>query len=278
MSFFVFILSATILCCWVLAMGILQLWHAAQREDDHDWGKAIQDYPASLILVIYVFCVVWFVGGLTALHTWLVARNVTTYEHFRHRYGASGNPYDKGILGNFVDVLFSKIPARFGPLWEKQIAEDASGRRSNPSQHDVPECVVDARIELGDRSVGDNRLSDPTYETKPTDNQTAAASSVSSNGRESFAMPSRDRFIVNGALQHRSDCINAETGRDRTALKEESDHGHIASEVGERSVSDDCSDSETSVSERTDDGLDESAKRAIMRLQSPRPTTSREGT
>lgn len=134
-SFYIFIVSATTLCVWVLVTSIIQLWHAAENKEDGNWGKAIGRYPASLILAIFVFGMVWFVGGLTVLHTWLVARNVTTYEHFRHRYDSTGNPYDKGIFGNFLDVLGSKIPAKFGPLGEKQMAEGNYGYRDSGMIH-----------------------------------------------------------------------------------------------------------------------------------------------
>lgn len=37
-----------------------------------------------------------FVGGLSGFHIFLTSRNQTTYEHFRHRYGAAqGNPYNR---------------------------------------------------------------------------------------------------------------------------------------------------------------------------------------
>lgn len=34
----------------------------------------------------------------------------TAYENFRQRYADSQNPYDKGIVSNFKDVLFGPVP------------------------------------------------------------------------------------------------------------------------------------------------------------------------
>lgn len=44
------------------------------------------DHWAAIVCAVYTFLGFWFVGGLTALHGYLVSTNQTTYEHFRHRY------------------------------------------------------------------------------------------------------------------------------------------------------------------------------------------------
>jgi hypothetical protein len=91
---------------------------------DEQAGTAIGQYPASLVLILYCFGMVWFVGGLSCFHLWLMGRNVTTYEHFRHRYSNTGNPYSLGMWKNFGQVLCTNVPPRWEPLWEKQRAED----------------------------------------------------------------------------------------------------------------------------------------------------------
>ena len=108
----------------------MQLWHAA-GDRGGNWGSAIGHYPASLVLIIYCFAMMWFVGGLSFFHAWLVARNVTTYEHFRHRYSNTGNPYSVGIFGNIAEVMCTKTPPRWTPLWDKQRAEDSAGLDEN---------------------------------------------------------------------------------------------------------------------------------------------------
>jgi DHHC palmitoyltransferase len=122
-TFFLFVTSTALLCCLVVATCVVQLWHFAKKED-HDWGSAIGRYPASLVLILYCFGMVWFVGGLSCFHVWLMGRNVTTYEHFRHRYSNTGNPYSLGMWKNFSQVLCTKVPPRWDPLWEKQRVED----------------------------------------------------------------------------------------------------------------------------------------------------------
>ena len=47
-------------------------------------------------------------GGLSALHIYFSSRNMTTYEHFRHR--DSANPYNLGPLRNCGEVFCTRIP------------------------------------------------------------------------------------------------------------------------------------------------------------------------
>ncbi|KAL0337862.1 UNVERIFIED_CONTAM: putative protein S-acyltransferase 4 [Sesamum calycinum] len=39
-----------------------------------------------------------------------LANALTTYENFRYRYDKKENPYNKGVIKNFQEVFFSKIP------------------------------------------------------------------------------------------------------------------------------------------------------------------------
>lgn len=163
-TFLFFIISATTLCCWVLATCIVQLWKAAE-ERNGNWGASIGAYPASLVLIIYVFVAVWFVGGLSFFHMWLVGKNMTTYEHFRHRYSGTGNPYSKGFLNNCVEVWWGRVPPRWTPLWEKQKAEYAMGtlEREAPT-HSVGNSVITSRDGVDSRqSVHSVATSMPTY-------------------------------------------------------------------------------------------------------------------
>ncbi len=49
-----------------------------------------------------------FVGGLSGLHIYFTSRNMTTYEHFRHR--DSANPYNRGLLRNWAEVFCMRVP------------------------------------------------------------------------------------------------------------------------------------------------------------------------
>ena len=63
----------------------------AARDAGWSFGAAVGHHPAALVCAVYTFLGFWFVGGLTVFHSYLVATNQTTYEHFRHRYsGAAG--------------------------------------------------------------------------------------------------------------------------------------------------------------------------------------------
>lgn len=49
-------------------------------EDITLW-KAMIKTPASIVLIVYTFISVWFVGGLTAFHLYLISTNqvITTF-------------------------------------------------------------------------------------------------------------------------------------------------------------------------------------------------------
>lgn len=79
-------------------------------EDITLW-KAMIKTPASIVLIVYTFISVWFVGGLTAFHLYLISTNQTTYENFRYRYDRRANPYNKGFVLNFGEIFCTSIPA-----------------------------------------------------------------------------------------------------------------------------------------------------------------------
>lgn len=118
--------------------------------------------PASIVLIIYTFISVWFVGGLTVFHLYLIGTNQvllgslnltpsfsysksqtyphalvlyhvdglpisgigvqplltfessvclqSTYENFRYRYDQRVNPFNKGVLHNFLEIFCTSIP------------------------------------------------------------------------------------------------------------------------------------------------------------------------
>lgn len=69
-----FVFSTTLLCiyvfgfCWVYIKRIMVL-------DDTTIWKAMIKTPASIVLIAYTFISVWFVGGLTAFHLYLISTN-----------------------------------------------------------------------------------------------------------------------------------------------------------------------------------------------------------
>lgn len=102
--FFMFISTSTILCLYVFVFSCINL---SQKDF---WDGISHDYVSDF-LIIYCFIAVWFVGGLTAFHFYLICTNQTTYENFRYQYDKKGNPYNKGSLRNIGETLCSSIPA-----------------------------------------------------------------------------------------------------------------------------------------------------------------------
>ncbi|KAF9669527.1 hypothetical protein SADUNF_Sadunf14G0116800 [Salix dunnii] len=70
----------------------------------------LKNCPETLALVSFSFPTIFFLGGLTILHVFLLARNQTGYENFRQSYMGSQNPFDKGMPSNIREVLFEPLP------------------------------------------------------------------------------------------------------------------------------------------------------------------------
>ncbi|CAN1752517.1 Probable protein S-acyltransferase 4 [Linum perenne] len=73
--------------------------------------KAMTHDLLSDFLIVYCFIVVWFVGGLTIFHSYLICTNQSTYENFRYRYDKKENPYNRGIAKNILETFCTKIPS-----------------------------------------------------------------------------------------------------------------------------------------------------------------------
>ncbi|XP_061359769.1 probable protein S-acyltransferase 7 [Gastrolobium bilobum] len=107
--FFMFVFSTTLLCIYVFAFCWVYVRRIMDSEETTIW-KALIKTPASIVLIIYTFISMWFVGGLTSFHLYLISTNQTTYENFRYRYDRRDNPYNKGVLNNFKEIFCTSIP------------------------------------------------------------------------------------------------------------------------------------------------------------------------
>ncbi|CAL5192973.1 unnamed protein product [Lathyrus oleraceus] len=106
--FFMFVFSTTLLCVYVFAFSWIYIRRIMASGETTIW-KAMIKTPASIVLIIYTFISMWFVGGLTAFHLYLISTNQTTYENFRYRYDRRANPYNKGVLNNFKEIFCISI-------------------------------------------------------------------------------------------------------------------------------------------------------------------------
>ncbi|PWZ31230.1 hypothetical protein Zm00014a_004397 [Zea mays] len=109
--FFLFIATSTFLCIFVFIFSWLSVYSQMEENGGSIW-KALRKEAYSFALIIYTSIVVWFVGGLTVFHLYLIGTNqvTTTYENFRYHYDKKDNPYRKSIAANFAEVFFTKIP------------------------------------------------------------------------------------------------------------------------------------------------------------------------
>ncbi|XP_074275188.1 putative protein S-acyltransferase 7 [Silene latifolia] len=106
--FFMFVSTTTILGIYIFAFCWVYITRIKNAEDISIW-KAMVKTPASMVLIIYTFIGLWFVGGLTAFHLYLISTNQTTYENFRYRYDRRANPYNKGLVENFKEIFWISI-------------------------------------------------------------------------------------------------------------------------------------------------------------------------
>ncbi|GAB4843997.1 hypothetical protein Ancab_013961 [Ancistrocladus abbreviatus] len=117
--FYMFISTASILCLYVHVFS----WVALARRGNNILKAMTQDVLSDF-LIVYCFIAIGFVGGLTIFHFYLICTNQTTYENFRHRYDRKENPYNKGVLCNIKETLFSKIPPSLNNFRATVLTED----------------------------------------------------------------------------------------------------------------------------------------------------------
>ncbi|ONK72050.1 uncharacterized protein A4U43_C04F15170 [Asparagus officinalis] len=106
--FYMFVFSTTLLCIYVFSFCWVYIKKIMDADQTTIW-RAMTKTPASIVLIIYSFIAVWFVGGLSVFHLYLMSTNQTTYENFRYRYDRSSNPYNRGVFENFKEVFFTSI-------------------------------------------------------------------------------------------------------------------------------------------------------------------------
>lgn len=145
--FFLFISFATSLCIYVFTLSLLNILGTIREVKSI--GGAMSKEILSVVLIIYCFLAVWFVGGLTVFHLYLIITNQTTYEKFRYKYDRKENPHNQGILRNFKDLFFSKVPPSLNDF-RSRVPEDSV--QAGSCIMDVDECICPT--ENSDREMG----------------------------------------------------------------------------------------------------------------------------
>ncbi|KAH6828654.1 DHHC-type zinc finger family protein [Perilla frutescens var. hirtella] len=155
--FYMFVTTSTILCLFVFVVS----WINIVRAKGH-LLQAMSHDALSVFLIIYCFIAVWFVGGLTVFHFYLISTNQTTYENFRYRYDKKENPYNKGLIKNFQEIFFSRIPPSmldFRAFVQEEIMS------TEPSNDDAVEDTTSSKekidIEMGQNFGEENSISLP---------------------------------------------------------------------------------------------------------------------
>jgi len=127
----------------------------SDAEDLSIW-RAMLKTPASIALIIYCFLCVWFVGGLSVFHFYLMSTNQTTYENFRYRYDRRANPYHRGILNNILEIFCSSIPHSKNNFRARVTVEQGMQQSRSPSRvfmsPNMGKPVGD--LEMGRKPVG----------------------------------------------------------------------------------------------------------------------------
>ncbi|XP_073149911.1 probable protein S-acyltransferase 4 [Henckelia pumila] len=127
--FYMFISTSTILCIYVFVVS----WINIVRPKRNIFTSMSRDI-LSVVLIVYCFIAVWFVGGLSVFHFYLISTNQTTYENFRYRYDKKENPYNKGMIKNLKEVFFSKIPPSINDF--RAFVRDEESVVVEPTDHD----------------------------------------------------------------------------------------------------------------------------------------------
>ncbi|MQM19097.1 hypothetical protein Taro_052098 [Colocasia esculenta] len=148
--FFLFISSSTFLCMYIFIFSWLNI--VGQKDHYGSIWRSMSGEVLSLILIVYTFIAVWFVGGLTVFHSYLICTNQTTYENFRYRYDKKENPYNKGILRNLRDLFFSRIPLSLNNFRSWVLEESVEVLPFSPSMGiDIISPLEKIDIEMGNK-------------------------------------------------------------------------------------------------------------------------------
>nr|AQX44144.1 hypothetical protein [Apostasia odorata] len=116
------IFSALVFFIYMLSFS---WWKIGKMMSEKEWGgfQLVVNMPETFALALISFTAIGFLGGLAIFHVYLIILNQTARENFKQRYAESPNPYDKGLLSNIKEALFTRLPpskVNFRAVVEKQ--------------------------------------------------------------------------------------------------------------------------------------------------------------
>lgn len=152
--FFLFVSSTALLCVFIFSISALYL--KLLMDDSGTILKAIKESPVSVALMTYCFIALWFVGGLTGFHLYLICTNQTTYENFRYKGDNRVSVYNRGCITNFLQLFCSRVePSKIN--FRGYVQEEASKPpTSNIQETDINISDGDTRIKVeDDLDIGD---------------------------------------------------------------------------------------------------------------------------
>ncbi|XP_010448541.1 PREDICTED: protein S-acyltransferase 8 [Camelina sativa] len=188
--FFMFVSSSTLLCIYVFSMSAFYIKILMDNQHGTVW-RAMKASPWSVALMIYCFIALWFVGGLTAFHLYLISTNMTTYESFKYRSSSRSIVYNRGCANNFLEVFCSKVkpsrnnfrafieeePPRVVTLpnttRESAEADEENGTRRQKVEDDLD--IGDDLMNLSQRCNAEEATNDQPHHTLDIDHERAGS-------------------------------------------------------------------------------------------------------
>ncbi|XP_073034692.1 LOW QUALITY PROTEIN: probable protein S-acyltransferase 4 [Primulina eburnea] len=159
--FFMFVSTSTILCIYVFVVSWINIVQPKGKV-----FKVMSSDVLSVVLIVYCFIAVWFVGGLSVFHFYLISTNQTTYENFRYRYDKKENPYNRGMIKNLKEVFFSKIPPSMNDF--RAFFREEESVVLEPTDHDFMVMGgMKSSKEKIDLEMGSSKLDEEHYSTLP---------------------------------------------------------------------------------------------------------------
>ncbi|KAK8290471.1 hypothetical protein V6Z11_D07G261400 [Gossypium hirsutum] len=153
--FFMFVFSTTLLCMYVFGFSWVYIRRIMASEETTTWRAMIQT-PTSIVLIVYTFISMWFVGGLTAFHLYLISTNqigvIIAVSCFYRQHICSSIPLSKNNFRAKVprEPVLPTRPGDFmSPIMGDVVGDIEMGRKGVWGQL-TGECVNVKEDELGE--------------------------------------------------------------------------------------------------------------------------------